>query len=171
MAIVNLYDSLALDGYFDPTTPPGAKGKAGNMGGRVKCATATVEVGSADSATSTYHLARIPSNAIILGASRVYWDDLASSGAPTIDIGLFAVDSNITDDDDAINDGMDAATVNTSGLSVLKTPVDMIGLEAWDLVNGQTSNPGGELDLKLTLKDADVNAGGTVRLELLYVVP
>ncbi len=170
MAIENLYEALALDGYFDPTTPPGAKGDASATSGRVKAIPFRVEMTAAASATSTYHIARIPAEARLLPSSVIYFDDLASSGSPTLDIGLFAVDSNVTDDDDAINDGIDAATANTAGLPILKTPVDMLGKNAYLLVSGQTTNPGGQLDVKITLKDADCNTGGTISGVLVIAV-
>ena len=138
------------------------------LGSVVRALTATVEVGSADSATSTYDFMDIPSNARILGTSSLYFDDLASSGSPTLDIGLFAIDANITDDDDALNDGIDCATAAGSA-SVVKD-VANYGKQAWEFVNGQTADPGGSLRVKVSLKDADVNAGGSMTMQLNYVV-
>lgn len=136
-------------------------------GGRVHSWTETVEVGSADSATSTYHMARLPSNFRLSGASKAYWDDLASSGSPTLDIGIFPVKSgDFTGDDDAINDGLDAATVNAVGISMIKDPVN-VGKRLWEFINGVTVDPKCEVDIFVTLKDADVNTGGTLTLEFL----
>ena len=59
--------------------------------GSVKAKVATVEVSAAASVNSTYSFGKIPSNARILGISEFSTDDLASSGSPTIDFGLFAV--------------------------------------------------------------------------------
>lgn len=164
MAVVNLYGTK-IDAYYDPTTPPGAKIDGAAQGGKLRVYTDTVEVGSADSATSTYTMARIPSNARILGLSKMYWDDLASAGAPTLDIGLFAVNSNITSDADALNDGLDAATAST-GSPVIKD-IANYGKMAWEYVAGQTVDPGGMLDVKVSLLDAAVNVGGTLTLELV----
>ncbi len=131
--------------------------------------TKTVELAAAASA-STFELGYIPSNARLLGASRIYWDDLATSGSPTLDIGLFPVDGNITGDDDAINDGMDLATINsTVGLHVIKD-IANFGVPAWSLVNGQTTDPGGVLLVKATTKDASTTATGTITCELHYVI-
>jgi len=134
----------------------------------VKVVAATVEVGAADSATSTYAMFRIPSNARILGSSTLYADDLAASGSPTIDIGLFAVDSNITSDDDALRADIDVFTAAANTRVV--TDVANIGKMAWEFVSGQATDPGGVLEVKLTLKDAAVNTGGTLTLELFYTL-
>lgn len=142
---------------------------AGIAGGAVRSWVETVEVGSADSATSTYLMARLPSNAVILGASKLYGDDLASTGAPTLDIGVFNLSgkSVITDDDDALNDGIDAA--NAIDTYVIKDKANY-GKKLWEYVNGQTEDPKGDLDIYFTLKDADVNVGGTLTVELFYTL-
>lgn len=164
MAVENIY-GVKLDAYFDPTTPPGAKVASGVMGTELRIHHDTVEVNAAASATSTYTLARINSNDRIMGLSRLAWDGLASLGAPTLDIGLYAVNSNITSDADALNDGLDAATAN-AGAAVIKDKVNY-GKRAWEYVAGVTSDPGGQFDVKVALLDADVNVGGTITLELV----
>ncbi len=134
---------------------------------RVRVWVETVEVGSADSATSTYLMARIPSHARILGMSKLHFDDLASTGSPTIDIGIFTVRSgDFTDDDDALNDGIDVATAASSA-AVIKD-IANYGKHAWEFINGQSTDPNCAVYIKLTLKDAAVNVGGTVTLELYY---
>lgn len=167
MAVENLFGSLVMTNVANTT--PSRFADVSLLKGRVRTATDRVEVDAAASANSTYTLARIPMAAIIQPQSQVYWDDLASSGAPTFDIGLFAADgqSGVTDDDDAINDGLDAATARTSG-AFIKDPVN-IGKRVYELL-GLTEDPGGNADIKLTLKDAAVNTGGTVALSLQYVV-
>lgn len=166
MAIVNLKGSKAITNLdADPVVQP----DAGIAGGAVRSWVETVEVGAADSATSTYLMARLPSNAVILGASKLYGDDLASSGAPTLDIGIFNLSgkSSITDDDDALNDGIDAASVISA--NVIKD-VANYGKKLYEHVSGQSEDPQGEYDIKITLKDADVNVGGTLTLELFYTL-
>jgi hypothetical protein len=143
--------------------------KAGvhGLSGTMKALIATVEVGSADTNASAYTFFRIPTDARILGTSREWHDDLASTGSPTLDIGLFAVNGNVTSDDDALNDGLDAASAGT-GVAVVKD-IANYGKRAWEFVNGQTTDPGGFFDVKITLQDAAVNVGGTVTLELHYM--
>jgi len=128
-------------------------------------------VGATDSATSTYYVGRVPSRGRPLMSSRIAWDDLASSGSPTLDIGLFAVNSNVTDDVDALNDGLDAATVSTvGGVPVIKDPNANSSKMFWEYVSGVTSDPGGDLDIKISLLDADVNVGGDLNIEIYYTI-
>lgn len=143
--------------------------KSHGLGGNVKVEVATVEVGSSDSATSTYALFNIPTNARLLGASKAYWDDLASTGSPTLDFGLFAVKGNVTDDDDALVADKDAATANATGAPLI-ADIASYGKRAWELVSGVTADPGGSLLVKATLKDAAVNVGGTLTVELYYEI-
>lgn len=134
-------------------------------GPSVKTLVATRETNADDSATSTYSFGKIQSNARILGISQCHNDDLATAGAPTLDIGLFAVDSNITDDDDALTNGLDMATAGSNNVI---NDIANYGKEAWEHVNGQTSDPGGLLEVKGTLKDAAINQAGTLTLELYF---
>ena len=64
----------------------------------------TVEVSASASTTSTYWVARLPSNARSHGLSQIATDDMADTGSPTLDVGTFGFDGNVTtDDDDSIN--------------------------------------------------------------------
>lgn len=128
----------------------------------------TVEVAAAAAAGTEYVMARIPARARIHGLSRVQFDDLASSGSPTIDFGLKAVNSNITTDDDALNDGVDVAAAAAT-VNLIKDHANN-GKMAWEYVNGQTTEPEGFLDVIITTKDAACNTGGTVTLTLVYSV-
>lgn len=128
----------------------------------------TVEVAAAAPAGTEYVMARIPSRARIHGLSRVQFDDLASSGSPTIDCGLKAVNGNITSDDDALNDGVDVAAAAAT-VNLIKDHANN-GKMAWEYVSGQTTDPGGFMDVIITTKDAACNTGGTVTLTLVYSV-
>ena len=165
MAVVDLNGTNLMTGLQASPSEMAAPG----FNGAVRNWTETVEVGAADSATSTYAIARLPSNARLLGHSRIYTDDLASSGAPTLDVGVFnlAGQSTITDDDDAINNGIDAATVTDAALI---GDIANYGLKLYEYVSGQTEDPKGDLDITLTLKDADVNVGGTITVEIFYTL-
>ena len=166
MAIVNLNGSLIMTGL---AADPVVFGSPGIGNGAVRSWVETVEVGAADSDTSTYLMARLPSNARILGLSRIHTDDLASAGAPTLDIGVFnrTGKTDITDDPDALNDGIDAATV--TDVAVVKDIVNN-GIRLWEHVASQTEDPDVDLDIKISLVDADVNVGGTITLELYYTL-
>ena len=139
-------------------------------GGTLKSKTVTVEISAAASTTSTYFQGklRIPSIARLSGLGKVHFDDLASSGSPTLDVGLFAVNSNITSDDDALNDGIDCASAAGSA-SIIKD-ISNYGKRAYEFVSGQTSDPQGELDFVVTIKDAATNTGGTLTVELFYTI-
>lgn len=166
MAIVNLNGSLIVTGL---ESDPVEFGNPGIGNGAVRSWVETVEVGAADSATSTYLMARLPSNARILGSSKFYSDDLASAGAPTIDVGVFnrTGKTDITDDDDALNNGIDVATVTDTPLVL---GVENYGKRLWEFVASQTVDPAVDLDVTLTLKDADVNVGGTMTVEIYYTL-
>ena len=178
MAIVSLYGSRIMTGLA--AFPP-VMADPGEGGEKIKVWVETLEVGSANSATSIYSMARIPSNARIMGSSRLHHDDLASSGSPTLDIGVFALPSPsggvlqsqypgyITDDADALNDGIDAAASGGASVAVIKDKANY-GKQLWEFINGQTTDPKGLLDIKVSLLDADVNVGGTITLELHYTI-
>lgn len=137
-----------------------AKGDAHSLKALV---VASVEVGASASDGTTIKFGRIPSNARLSGISRVYWDDLTTT-ASTLDIGLASVNANITSDPDALSNGHDVASAGT-GANAIADPA-LYGREAWRNVNGQSTDPGGELDVYGSIVDAAVNAGGTVTLEL-----
>jgi hypothetical protein len=133
----------------------------------VKNLAATVEL-AASSAGTTVTFGRIPSNARILGSTRLYNDDLASTGSPTLDLGLINVDSNITDDPDAIGNGFALSSAGSDVVAI--SDVANIGLPAWDFVNAQTSDPGGEFIVRGVVADAATTATGTITLDMYYVV-
>lgn len=139
------------------------KGESGN----VKCLPATVELAASASGT-TISFGFIPTNARVLSTSKVYWDDLATSGSPTLDLGLKAVDANITTDTLALNDGL-ALSAASTGSAVVKDIANS-GLPAWDFVSGQTSDPGGTFEVQGIVRDAATTATGTVTLELFYTL-
>ena len=138
------------------------KGDAANT----KLVTSTVEV-STGATGSTVKIARVPAGARISGLSTIYWDALATSGSPDIDFGFASVNSNITSDPDALNDGLDASATGSSAL--VKDRANY-GKKAYEYVNGQSTNPGGELDLYMTTTTAATNAVGTVTVDLVYTL-
>jgi hypothetical protein len=134
----------------------------GGWAGTVKGFSRTCEVTAAAAATSTYTLGYVPSNAIILGLSKVSWDDLASTGSPTLDLGT-------ANDDVGFNDGLDLAT-SASTASLIKD-IANYGKQAWQYDSTLTADPGGHVKIVATLKDAAANTGGTIRAEVLYIIP
>jgi len=131
---------------------------------------ATIELAASASGT-TIDFGYVPSNARILGCSRVYWDDLATSGSPTLDLGFIAVDSNITSDDDCLNDGLALSSVSTANVgAVVVKDIANFGKKAWEYVNGQTTDPNGSLKVQGVVRDAATTATGTVTLDLYYTL-
>ena len=126
----------------------------------------TVELATAASDTSTYHIAHLPSNARISGASHLSWDDQASTGAPVLEIGTFNV-SGGSDDVDSMNTGLDLAA---AGIRIgMLLEIANNGKYLWEIA-GESSDPGKFIDIKLTLDDADVNAGGTISGVVFYMM-
>lgn len=139
------------------------KGDSGNL--KVVAATKSV---TSRTQNDTMKMLRLPSNARISGLSHAAWDDIASSGSPTLDIGVGAVLGNITDDPDALNDGLDVATA--AGTAKVVKDHANYGKQLWEYVNGQTTDPGGELDIYVSFVDAATNATGDVTLEIAYTL-
>ncbi|GJM01962.1 MAG: hypothetical protein DHS20C08_04630 [Rhodomicrobium sp.] len=158
MAVVNEKSSFITNLDAEPRV----LNTAGLYGGVTRSYTIVHEITAADSDTSTYRLLRLPSNVRLLGSSTISWDDMADTGSPTIDIGVANVsgETRITDDPDAINDGLDAAAA-AAKTTVIKT-IDNYGKQLWEFVSGQTTDPKGDLEIYVSIVDADVNLGGTL---------
>ena len=139
------------------------KGDSGN----VKNIVSTVETGASATVGRTYKMARIPSNARISGSSKLYNDDMSTASTALLDIGLGSVNSNITSDPDALNDGL--ASYTAGAKDVIKA-IENYGKPAWSFVNGQTTDPGGELDVYVSITDGTAEVGGTLTLDLNYTL-
>lgn len=138
-------------------------------GGDVKCISRTIEISAAASDTSTYTLGYIPAQARILGISNYSIDDCDTGSTATMDFGLYAVDGNVTSDVDALNDGIVLGTAATR--QPLIKSIANYGKKAWEFVSGATSATKGDLLLKGVIDDADVSAGGTLTVEVFFVLP
>lgn len=127
-----------------------------------------IELSPSASGTVIDFKTRIASTDRIDMSSSIFYDDLATSGAPTLDLGLYAVNGNITSDDDALNDGLTLATAVTyaTRAPVVKDPANA-GKMAWEYVNGVTSDPGGFFDVKGIIRDAaTITNTGSITLDL-----
>lgn len=136
-------------------------GEAGNV---KKVATSKSVTARSDG--DTMKLLTLPSTARIHGDSLVSWDDLASSGAPTMDVGVGSVDSNITSDPDALLAGLD---VTSAGTNALVSDHADYGKMLWELA-GLSEDPSGELDIYVSFVDAATNVTGDVTLEVEYTL-
>ncbi len=155
------YTTRAVEKRASPGIIPG-KGDANN----VRCLFTSVIEQVASASGATIYFGRIPSNARISAhLSRVYWDDLATSGSPTLDLGLASVDANITSDPDALSDGHVVTSADLSGEPVVALFASS-GKFAWEFVSGQSVDPKGSLDVYGTIKDAATTQTGTILVEL-----
>lgn len=101
-------------------------------------------------------------------SSRLYHDDLATSGSPTLDLGFRSVDGNFTTDDDALNDGIAVSAVMSTpnaGVVVVKDHANA-GKQVWEYISGATKDTGGFADVIGTIRDAATNATGTITLDM-----
>lgn len=166
MAVVTSYGSRIMTGLVN--TVPAVLADPGEGGGKVHKWVETVETGAADSATSTYLIARLPSNARIFGSSKISHDALGATTA-ALGIGLYNTSSrtDITNDPDAINTAIVASTAGTKDFIADRANW---GKRLWEYVNGQTSDPKCELDVKIVIEGAvHLSSGaGTITVEIDY---
>ena len=153
MAIVNITGNIQSNAYRDGAV------------GTVKYTPSTVTLTASNSINSTFTLARLPSDARIVGISMIDITDSTSTGA-TLDIGLFPLEDQYTESDDCIASGIDLSSA-VSGR--LLTSLDSITKSAYELL-GATENKGGLLDVKATLKGAAIVADATLTLQLFYTI-
>ena len=166
MAVVSLKGSRVIT---NADATPMVISAPGTGGGAVRSWTETVETNADDSASSTYLLARLPSNARIMGTSKVYFDDLGTTSA-TLDTGVYNTSGkpDITNDADAMNNGIDITTA--AGSASLISDIANYGIPLWGHVNGQTTDPVAMLDIKASLQDAAISAAGTITVEIFYTL-
>ena len=152
-----LYGSLTMTNIANTTPARPAPSSLG--GGRVHVWMDTVEVTAAASVGSLYYMARLPSNAVILPQSNVYWDDMGTGGA-TLDIG----DANYAD-----GLATDIAIDTSAGSSAFLEAegIQNYGKMLWELL-GYAADPGGTIDIALKLATAAASAGGTLTVAILY---
>tara|TARA_R110000744_G_scaffold212207_4_gene331225 strand:+ start:807 stop:1316 length:510 start_codon:yes stop_codon:yes gene_type:complete len=167
MAVVTLKGSLNMT---DIDATPRVLSDPGHAGGAVRTWIDTVEVGAADTASSTYLMARLPSNAVILPTSTVYWDDLTTTGSPTVDVGVFNLSgkSDFTDDPDALSNGHDVTAAGSGAMITQGASISSYGIPLWDHINGVTTDPKTDVDIKLKLVDANVVGGGSMSVVIYY---
>ena len=134
-------------------------------GGFERVEVSTVEIVNADSATSTYRMFRLPSNAVVTDL-KIYSPDI---GTTTItDIGLYrtAKDGGAVVDADFFASAVSLKDGALNGTDVLhESAVFSIansGKELWDAL-GLTSDPSVFYDVTMTLTGA-ADATGTVKL-------
>jgi len=165
MATETLFGSKVMTLIANST--PKKMAPVGLLGGRLRFANDTVEVTAAASAGSTYDLARLPANArIITSLSKLHFDDLGTTTS-TLKVGLFGVDDSTNDDDNILQTTMDPTSAGSAALGPIG--IANYGKTIWELL-GFSSDPGGMFDLRVTTVTGAQSVGGTISLELVYVV-
>lgn len=165
MAVVTSYGSRIMAGL---TATPSVLADPGEGGGMVRKWIETFETSAADSATSTYLVARLPSSARIFGSSKISHDALgATTAAAGIGIYNLPGKSDITNDADALNTAIVTSTAGTKDLIADRANW---GKKLWEYVSDQTTDPKCMLDIKVALEGSvHLSSGaGTVTVEIDY---
>lgn len=151
MAVVNINSDLIHDYLDDASRPPEPE----RARGRYVSAIGTVLNGAADSNGSTYHLADIPSNAILHEDT---FFDVASWGFAQVVIGTFS-------DTDALVD-------QTKATAPTVTPVAMgdakHGKAVWEVL-GMAKDPGAKIAI-YAHAEADATGAGNMPFRVAYLV-
>lgn len=138
-------------------------GESGNT--KTVCASLSV---TARADGDTILLLRVPSIARLHSTSTVYWDQLATSGAATLNIGVASVDNNLEKNlPDSLVTGLDVAT--GAGDKKIVTDHANYGKPLWEIA-GLKEDPRGELDIFATVKSAVTNQVGDLTIELVYTL-
>jgi hypothetical protein len=165
MAVTTLYGSRIMTGL---NSVPVQLADAGEGGGRVHKWVETIETGAADSATSVYVMARLPSNARLFGSSKISHDALGATTA-ALGVGIYNTSSRVdfTDDPDAINTAIVASTAGTKELIADRANW---GKRIWEFINGQTVDPKCDVLVKIAIEGAvHLSSGaGTITVEIDY---
>lgn len=130
------------------------------IGTNIECC--TVEVAAGADAGSVYTGPKLPLTCRLHGISMVAWDDLASTGSPTLDIG-------ITGDDDCLVADIDLTSAATTAVSAIADHANW-GKELWELAGLTLEQSKQRRNVILTIKDAACNTGGTVSMSLAYSI-
>ena len=97
-----------------------------------------------------------------------FWDDLASTGSPTLDVGFLAINSDTTTDDDALLADLDVTAAASTAVSLIDDFADW-GKEVWEL-DGLSADPKSQVWITATIKDAACNTGGTIAMSIFWSV-
>lgn len=164
MAIVNTSGSRIMTGL---TSGIPVLADPGEGGGRMHKWCETIETSAADSATSTYHVARLPSNARIFGSSRISHDALGATTA-ALGIGIYNTSSrtDFTNSTTGINTAIVASTAGTKELIADRANW---GKRLWEYT-AATSDPKCDMDIKIAIEGAvHLSSGaGTITVEIDY---
>jgi hypothetical protein len=131
--------------------------------GIVRSSCGAVEVAAADDDGSVYRIARLPSNARLIG--RTIKND-AIAGGSDYDIGLYTVDDGAVVDADILDDGLSMTAAGGAFDDFSAIPPEKINDRLWELA-GETTDPGGQYDICLTANTVGTVAGG-IAVDILW---
>jgi hypothetical protein len=165
MAIVNSNELLNLAGaaLAIPVASP-----AKINGSKVQYIAAKVAIAAGDDDTSTFRVARLPSNSVL---KEIKIGCTAITGGTDFNLGVARSPSTsglgAVIDDNALADALTFATASTFGLDGLKdVSVDNFTKELWELA-GLTADPDTTLDIVLTAITIGT-AAGTVSFKIEF---
>ena len=150
------------------TLVPGSK-----LGNAMREYVETYEVAttSIDEAGDIIRMIRIPSK-LRISQILIYNDDLDGHGTPTLaaDLGLYRPNGGAVLDADAFASAITTLqSANTAGVNIAFEAQDIasLGKQAWEYCSGVTADPGGHLDVALTVTTgAATAAAGTVSMSV-----
>lgn len=167
MAVVTSAGSRIMTGL---TSTPSVLADPGEGGGMVRKWVETLETSAADSGTSTYLVARLPSNARIFGSSKIAHDALGST-TTAMYVGVYNTSSAVSHISDSASTIHNAIVTSTAGTKNLILDPANFGKQLWQFATGSTSDPKCQLDIKLALDAVHLSSGaGTVTVEIDYAV-
>lgn len=166
MAVVTSYGARIMAGL---TLSPPVLADPGEGGGRVRKWVETLETSAADSATSTYLVARLPSCARIFGSSKISHDALGATTA-ALGIGIYntGTRTDFTNSASGLNTGIVASTAGTKDLIADRANW---GKRLWEYT-AATTDPNCAMDVKVVIEGAvNLSSGaGTITVEIDYSV-
>jgi len=138
-------------------------------GGKVCAIAGTFEVAAADSDTSIFKLARLPSNAVICRAE-IYAD--AITDGTDYDLGFYT-DGGVAADVDILADGLDlssgVAITAASNNGMTSVPIADVGDKVWELLGKTITNKEEGYVLALTANTIG-SVAGTISYVVEYVI-
>lgn len=142
----------------------------GEGGGKTRVWVETVEVDATASTGSLYTMARIPSAARIMGASRIYNDALGTATA-TMSWGMYNTGSRteFTNSTTGLCSGLITSSASTVGRPLIGD-VANYGRRLFELA-GLSADPKCDMDVRMQLATANLSSGaGTVTVEIYYAL-
>jgi hypothetical protein len=124
----------------------------------------TVAIAAADDDTSTYTIARVPSNAVLSNQSEIEND--AITGGTDFNVGFYYTDGTVIDDN-ALLDALDLSSATSTKL-LSGVDKNIRNQEVWQLA-GLSSDPKKMIDIVLTSVTVGT-AAGDITMETFYTV-